>query len=42
MFRSLEPVVRIVPLMSTVIDVIPKVLREAVVMQPGVTLQVEG
>ena len=35
MFRPLEPAVRIVPLTSILVDVIPKALGEVVVMQHG-------
>jgi len=38
-FRPLVPVVRIVPLTSTLFDVIPMVQEEVVVLQPVVVVQ---
>jgi len=38
-FHPLEQVVRIVPLINILIDVIPRVLGEVVAMQLGVVLQ---
>jgi len=41
-FYSLEPVVDIVPLMNTFVDVIPRGLGGVVVLQRGVILEMVG